>query len=244
MRGRRVDYLVILDDFSGTQRRIGVGDFEAAESLHDRVDLLQARIELVLVVDERILARLAQRSQTVELLVDVLDLRAQQLGLDIGHLIVLLLLLLALELHSLTFVHDQFDLIVEQCRLGLFDLDELTQQLVTSFVEHSFGLVERLVHEVNHTLDRAVQVTDLVLHVAQRQIETVYALIRLEHVDLGHAFDGDRERHDDVVGVRCRLEMRLAYRTERLVARLTEQQLLVGVVETAGYDIARFFAFD
>lgn len=224
--------MIVLDDLGRAQRRIRIGHFESSESLHDRIDLAQTRVELVLVVDERILARLTQRPQTVQLLVDILNLRAQQLRLNAR-----LMMLLALVLHFLPLVHNQLDLIVEQARLGLLDLGQLPQQLVPSLVQHTLRLVERLVNRVNNSLHGAIQIPDLVLHVRQRQVETVYALIRLEQVDLGHALDGYRERHDYVVGIRGRLEMRLAYRTKRLVARLAVQQLFVRVIRTPWYDV-------
>lgn len=83
------------------------------------------------------------------------------------------------------------------------------------------------------------------MNVGERQIEATNALIGLEQVDLGHALDGDGEGHDDVIGVGGRrLEMRLAYGTKRLVARLAVEQLLARVVEAPRHDIARLLALD
>ena len=76
------------------------------------------------------------------------------------------------------------------------------------------------------------------MHAGERQVEAVYALVRLEQEDLGHALDGDRERYDDVVGVGGDAAVRVADRAERRVACLAEEQLLVRMVAAAGHQVA------
>ena len=136
-----INNTIVLDNPSSTQRRIGIRHLKPTKLLHNRVDLAQTGVKLVLVVNKRVLTRLTQRPQTVQLLVYILNLRAQQLRLNAR-----LMMLLALMLHFLPLVHNQLYLIAQQPSFRLFNLRQLPQQLMSSFVQNSSRFIKRFVY--------------------------------------------------------------------------------------------------
>jgi hypothetical protein len=115
---------------------------------------------------------------------------------------------------------------------------QVSEELIAPHIQQGLQLIERSIDGPNNITNRRIQTVHFTLHIAKRQIEAVYALVGLEHEYLGHALDRDRKGYDYMVGIGHLAAMVLANGAEGLVARLTEQQLFVGVVGAARHQIS------